>query len=155
MRFIGHGAVHNAGLANQIQVMTSALMLGILTNRAFLVDWPKVDAHGIVYAGNNATEQAGLPQVDELLQAPFPWDFWEAINKIPEDMRKRQVVQIVKIWSPKQLTPHVGILKVALIEVSNRHTEVLDKVCCEDLNIAFPQKVLLCHFLCRVRPRKA
>jgi hypothetical protein len=51
MRFVGHGAVHNAGLGNQIQAMISALMIGVLTNRAFLVDWPKVDAHGIVYAG--------------------------------------------------------------------------------------------------------
>ena len=105
MRFIGHGAVHNAGLGNQIQAMISALMLGILTNRAFLVDWPKVDAHGIVYAGagrslevfphaepsllrypgNNATEQAGLPAVNDLLHPPFKWDFWEAINRIPEE----------------------------------------------------------------------
>lgn len=54
MRFIGHGAVHNAGLGNQLQVMLSAMMLGILTNRALLIDWPEVEPHSIVYAGTHA-----------------------------------------------------------------------------------------------------
>lgn len=70
MRFVVHGAVHNAGLANQIQVFTSALLLAMVTNRGLLVDWPKVEAHNITYAGNNQSELAGLPAVTELFKTP-------------------------------------------------------------------------------------
>jgi len=123
MRFVAHGAVHNAGLGNQLQSLTSALLLGILTQRALLVDWPKVDTHNIVYAGNNATEKAGLPRIEDLLQPPgLAWDFWAALNRIPENMRRREV---------------------ALVEVSNRAANVLEMVACQDLNKAFPQRVIV------------
>ena len=70
MRFIGHGAVHNAGLGNQLQALISAMMLGILTNRALLLDWPKVDAHGIVYAGDRQLHKPTLMwrNVQEIMQ---------------------------------------------------------------------------------------
>jgi len=122
MRFVAHGAVHNAGLGNQLQAMISALMLGILTNRALLVDWPRVDPHSIVYAGNNASEHAGLPPIEELFQSPgLAWDFWPAVDRIPQELRRHEV---------------------ALVEISNRHKDILHMVTCEDLDKAFPHRVI-------------
>jgi len=122
MRFVVHGAVHNAGLGNQIQAFTSALLLAMLTNRGLLVDWPVVDPHDIVYAGNNKSELAGLPQVEQLFRVPgFDWDFWRVMKLIPQEMLVRQV---------------------AMVEVSNRFPDVMEKIMCEDLDEALPMKVI-------------
>jgi len=122
MRFVVHGAVHNAGLGNQIQAFTSALLLAILTDRGFLVDWPNIDPHDIVYAGNNKSELAGLPQIEQLFRVPgFDWDFWRVTERIPRHLLTKQV---------------------ALVEVSNRYPDVMEKFMCEDLNEAIPMRIL-------------
>lgn len=123
MRFVVHGAVHNAGLGNQMQTFTSALLLAILTDRGILVDWPAVKAHDIKYAGNNESELAALPHVDALFRSPgFEWDFWSVKDRIPAHLTKQNI---------------------AMVEVSNRYPNVLEMFMCKDINKDLPSRLLL------------
>lgn len=60
------------GLGNRFQVIVSTFLFALLTNRAFLVNWPKLEPK----KHWNNEEIVGMPSLSELLQNPsFEWDF--------------------------------------------------------------------------------
>ncbi len=95
----------DAGMANRIGVLISALALAIATDRALLMDWPPVVAHW-----HPAREYIALPAVERLLEPPFDikWRWSESREWLPKGgdcQRKRRVASrcLVTSLSP---SPH-------------------------------------------------
>uniref|UniRef100_A0A7S3G7V5 Fucosyltransferase n=1 Tax=Palpitomonas bilix TaxID=652834 RepID=A0A7S3G7V5_9EUKA len=81
-KFVVLGHYTEAGLGNLLPVMVSTFLLAVMTDRAFLVDWPYQRPRQHF----NGVEYMGYPDIKELMEAPagIAWRYDE-LKKLKSD----------------------------------------------------------------------